>query len=60
MFQEKNIHRVLCAVKKPFKQDNHSTFALARSATPPLYASIRWSQWIVEGTATLGSPLEMN
>ena len=37
-----------------------STFALARSLSPPTWAWIKWSQWMVDGTATLGSPLEIN
>lgn len=36
------------------------TFALARSLAPPICASIRWSQWMVDGTATRGRPLLMN
>jgi hypothetical protein len=35
------------------------TFALAKSLSPPSCASIKWSQWIVDGTATVGKPLEM-
>lgn len=35
--------------------------AVARSDTPPaLVASIRWSQWMVEGTAVRGRPEDMN
>lgn len=37
-----------------------ATFARLRSSAPPRCASIRWSQWIVVGTATLGRPDEMN
>ena len=36
------------------------TFAAFRSVTEPFSAAIRWSQWIVEGTAVLGRPDEMN
>lgn len=36
------------------------TFALCKSWAPPIWASMRWSQWMVEGTATLGRPLLMN
>lgn len=36
------------------------TFARCKSWTPPIWASIRWSQWMVDGTATLGSPLLIN
>lgn len=36
------------------------TLARRRSFSPPTWASIRWSQWMVDGTATLGSPLLMN
>ena len=37
-----------------------SFLALPRSSTSPDSAAIRWSQWIVVGTAVLGKPEEMN
>lgn len=43
-----------------FKNRTLLTLALCRSSAPPIWASIRWSQWMVEGTATLGRPLLMN
>lgn len=36
------------------------TLARRRSFSPPSWASMRWSQWMVDGTATLGNPLLMN
>lgn len=34
--------------------------ATPRSVTAPFSAAMRWSQWIVVGACTRGSPLEMN
>lgn len=34
--------------------------ALARSFAPPIWASMRWSQWTVVGTDTVGIPEDMN
>ena len=34
--------------------------ARSRSLTPPIWASMRWSQWTVVGTAAVSIPADMN
>lgn len=36
------------------------SLARLKSSLPPIWASIKWSQWMVDGTATRGNPEDMN
>lgn len=69
---EKNVK---CVMALPFRQHSDgklnisythfyiqifNTLARFKSSVPPIWASIKWSQWMVDGTATFGNPLEMN